>query len=101
VLDGKQPGVLKRVKGLPGDTIRVSFYSPSKVGRTEEEEEADEVTIKVPPGHVWVEGDNPRQSTGSSSAPPSRSLDGVTHRHLLVHAFDMQTHGCGDHCRSP
>ncbi|ELR17101.1 signal peptidase I, putative [Acanthamoeba castellanii str. Neff] len=64
-LEGKQPGVLKRIKGLPGDTIKVTFYSPSKVGRTEAEEEADEVTIKVPAGHVWVEGDNPGQSTDS------------------------------------
>jgi hypothetical protein len=40
--------VLKRIKGLPGDTIKVTFYSPSKVGRTEAEEEADEVRDSHP-----------------------------------------------------
>ncbi|XP_065158085.1 mitochondrial inner membrane protease subunit 1 [Atheta coriaria] len=46
--------VCKRVKGLPGDRIRVGYAS---------------VEI-VPRGHVWLEGDNTRNSSDSRNYGP-------------------------------
>lgn len=53
--------VLKRVIGLPGDTVCVD---PSgERGRVEE-------WCKVPPGHVWLAGDNTSNSTDSRDYGP-------------------------------
>lgn len=53
--------VLKRIIGLPGDTVCVD---PSgERGRVEE-------WCKVPPGHVWLAGDNTSNSTDSRDYGP-------------------------------
>lgn len=51
--------VVKRVRGMPGERIwvkRRGWSAPRP--------------ISVPPGHVWLEGDNPSQSTDSREYGP-------------------------------
>jgi len=52
--------ICKRITGLGGDTISVAKRYPF---------EGDRV-IKVPEGKLWLEGDNPRNSTDSRSYGP-------------------------------
>lgn len=54
--------VLKRVVGLEDDIVLTSVHN--------ERNEAARTTIRVPYGHVWVEGDNPRMSRDSRSFGP-------------------------------
>lgn len=83
-----QPGLIKRIKGVPGDTIKVVFRSRYQIGYPDTDDEQNEVLtlaanrvepleshpcalekrqtiIQVPPGHLWVEGDNPSRSVGT------------------------------------
>jgi len=52
--------VCKRVKGLAGDEITVAKKYPHEAGKV----------VTVPPGRVWLEGDNPANSTDSRSYGP-------------------------------
>ncbi|KAJ3044451.1 hypothetical protein HK097_001455 [Rhizophlyctis rosea] len=52
--------VLKRVLGLPGDTI---IQDPTKP-------QPERQYITVPPGHVWLQGDNFTNSTDSRQYGP-------------------------------
>lgn len=49
--------ILKRVQALPGEPVRV--HDAQRVR-----------TLHVPPGHVWLEGDNKMQSTDSRQYGP-------------------------------
>lgn len=51
--------ILKRIRGMPGDTIWV-HPSHSRMP----------IQITLPPGHVWLEGDNHHQSTDSRHYGP-------------------------------
>lgn len=51
--------VVKRIRGMPGD--RIAVRARGRHGLTE---------IEVPPGHVWLEGDNPQASTDSREYGP-------------------------------
>ena len=50
--DPKQT-VCKRIRAIEGDTVTMNTFQPRKM------------TIKVPKGHVWLEGDNSTNSTDS------------------------------------
>ena len=52
--------VCKRVLGLEGDRVKVVPTAPLDVART----------IKVPRGHVWLQGDNLHNSTDSRHYGP-------------------------------
>lgn len=52
--------VCKRVLGLEGDTIKVPWSSTNGPART----------VKVPAGHVWLQGDNTLNSTDSRHYGP-------------------------------
>eukprot|EP01006_Ploeotia_vitrea_P040439 TRINITY_DN66425_c11_g1_i1.p1 TRINITY_DN66425_c11_g1~~TRINITY_DN66425_c11_g1_i1.p1 ORF type:complete len:195 (+),score=58.12 TRINITY_DN66425_c11_g1_i1:71-655(+) len=64
----REQGVVKRVVGLPRQRVRTRL-----VDRDEP------VTVLVPPGHVWVEGDNAHASRDSRLYGPV-SLDDVLGR---------------------
>ena len=67
--------VVKRVIGLPGDTIRpLRRYScPEKPAQNKAGSVEEEVTVPV--GHLWLEGDNPSHSYDSNDyGPVSQSL---------------------------
>jgi len=64
-LHAPRVSILKRIKGMPGDVIKVCFKSSLKKGM-----EGAEVIIRVPPGHIWVEGDNTAQSSDSRDWGP-------------------------------
>ncbi|KAJ3307633.1 hypothetical protein HDU76_004475 [Blyttiomyces sp. JEL0837] len=49
--------VCKRVLGLPGDVVMVDPTEKNDV-------------IKIPPGHVWLQGDNMTNSTDSRAYGP-------------------------------
>ena len=76
--------VCKRVSALPGDVVDLSRGEPKDrvetaavenkgksegegkgCGPAEEQDRADLCLIVVPPGRVWLRGDNPRNSTDS------------------------------------
>jgi signal peptidase I len=52
--------VCKRVLGLEGDTVRVRPRTGLGGGRA----------VRVPPGHVWLQGDNAANSTDSRHYGP-------------------------------
>ena len=56
-----KPGytMIKRVLFTEGETAR--FYS---------EKQADYIDVKVPPGHIWIEGDNKGNSHDSRHYGP-------------------------------
>ena len=56
----KSHTVCKRIKGFGGDRVRVSRRHGNDIART----------ICVPDGCVWLEGDNPRNSTDSRTYGP-------------------------------
>ena len=56
--------VCKRVRGLPGDTVAVGTPVPGYVPSPTVLALADG-TLVVPPGHVWLQGDNAANSTDS------------------------------------
>ena len=71
---------VKRIIGLPGDTI---LRDVRRVGKQREEGgkisrqmglEAPRPIVKVPLGHVWVEGDNWRDSLDSNDFGPVMEL---------------------------
>ena len=51
--------VCKRVAGLPGDRVKCKLHSYSKAK-----------ILTVPPGRVWLEGDNAKNSTDSRHYGP-------------------------------
>lgn len=76
---------LKRVVALEGDVVVVRDRSLRRnggghargrgVAREAEEEEEMVTTVRVPFGHVWVEGDNWRKSLDSNDfGPVSKSM---------------------------
>jgi len=54
--------VCKRVLGLPGDVVQVGDPAPGWHG--------GDHGVPVPPGHVWLQGDNARNSTDSRAYGP-------------------------------
>jgi mitochondrial inner membrane protease subunit 2 len=53
--------VVKRIIGLEGDVVRTRKPYPYP-------------TVKVPPGHVWVEGDGEKTRDSNDYGPIARSL---------------------------
>ncbi|EED92116.1 signal peptidase, partial [Thalassiosira pseudonana CCMP1335] len=56
--------VCKRIIGLEGDTVR---YCRTVAGNGDTQHTT---TISIPPNHVWLEGDNPLESTDSRHYGP-------------------------------
>jgi hypothetical protein len=61
--------VVKRVVGLPGDVLQlpplVSAAGPFHPASPFGQHASAPRTVRVPPGHVWIEGDNPFNSNDS------------------------------------
>lgn len=55
----------KRIVGLPGDTVEVNPGDLKPVARKNSER-----YVKVPKGHVWLQGDNLNNSTDSRDYGP-------------------------------
>ena len=67
--------VCKRVIGLPGDTIHQrsgahSLVSVLRAGGGGGVLRSPSLPLQVPPGHVWLEGDNPHYSNDSRAYGP-------------------------------
>lgn len=54
--------ILKRIQGMPGDTVRVNKQG---TGHGDIGDGTEEVDVVVPLDHVWLQGDNQQQSTDS------------------------------------
>lgn len=57
--------ILKRVHGMPGDTVRVQRQGYGHGDDGDDGDRTKVVDIVVPLDHVWLQGDNQQQSTDS------------------------------------
>ena len=56
--------ICKRILGMAGDSVR--YIQPrSKYGGRSTHDEGKEIIVTVPPGHVWLQGDNLKNSSDS------------------------------------
>ncbi|CEH18570.1 Mitochondrial inner membrane protease, subunit IMP2 [Ceraceosorus bombacis] len=74
--------LVKRILALPGDTITLSVSSDAAAGggsrfSSSSEEQRGQKRIRIPLGHVWVEGDaaGTEIARGRGGLPEQRSLD--------------------------
>jgi inner membrane protease subunit 1 len=62
--------ICKRILGLPGDVVLVDPTTLPDPSRVDASSQLDGAHVKVPKGHVWVQGDNATASRDSRMYGP-------------------------------